>query len=192
MRLHLNKPGLRVLGIAESFIRSRSLSVLAGVVMRADLRLDGLAYAYATVGGNDATMAVLHIYEQLNRADVNAIVLSGVAVSWFNIIDLAKVFDKIQKPLICVTYEDSIGLEKYISEYFPEQEKKLNIYKSLGPRERVKLKTGYEVFVRIFECSADEARILLNKFTQDGRVPEPVRVARLAARAALRASEDNR
>ena len=147
--------------------------------------MDGLAIAHATVGGDDATNAVLRIYEQLDRADVNAIVLSGVAVSWFNIIDLAEVFDKIQKPLICVTYEESIGLERFISEHFPEPEKKLNLYKSLGPRERVKLKTGYEVFVRMLGCSAEDARILLNKFTQDGRVPEPVRVARLAARAAL-------
>ena len=185
MHLHLNKPGLRVLGIAESFIRSIPTSVLAGVVMRADLRVDGLAIAHATVGGDDATNAVLRIYEQLDRADVNAIVLSGVAVSWFNIIDLAEVFDKIQKPLICVTYEESIGLERFISEYFPEPEKKLHLYKRLGPRERVKLKTGYEVFVRILGCSVEDARILLNKFTQDGRVPEPVRVARLAARATL-------
>ena len=185
MHLHLNKPGLRVLGIAESFVRSLPSSILAGVVMRGDLRIDGLAYARATVGADDATNAVLRIYEQLDRADVNAIVLSGVAVSWFNIIDLEEVFDKIQKPLICVTYEESIGLERFISEHFPEPEKKLNLYESLGSRERVKLKTGYEVFVRMLGCSADDARILLNKFTQDGRVPEPVRVAKFAARAAL-------
>jgi endonuclease V-like protein UPF0215 family len=192
MHLHLNKPGLRVLGIAESFIRIIPTSVLAGVVMRGDLRVDGLAYAHATVGGDDATSAVLRIYEQLDRADINAIVLSGVAVSWFNIIDLVEVFYKIQRPLICLTYEESMGLENSINEYFPDSEKKLNTYKSLGPRERVKLKTGYEVFVRIFGCSVEDARVLLNKFTQDGRVPEPVRVARLAARAALRAREDNR
>jgi endonuclease V-like protein UPF0215 family len=56
----------------------------------------------------------------------------------------------------------------------------------LGERQRVRLKTGYEVFVRARGASLDEARILLNKFTLDGRVPEPVRVARLAARAARR------
>src|SRR5512137_2416498 len=79
MHLHLNKPALRVLGIAESFVRSLPTSVLAGVVMRADLRVDGMAIAHATVSGDDATNAVLRIYEQLDRADVNAIVLSGVA-----------------------------------------------------------------------------------------------------------------
>ena len=90
MSLHLNKPALRVLGIAESFVRSRSTSTIAGVVMRADLRVDGLAYAHATVGGDDGTEAVLSLYRQLDREDVNALILSGAALSWFNIIDLKR------------------------------------------------------------------------------------------------------
>lgn len=186
IKLHLNKPALRVLGIAESFVRSSPSSILAGVVMRADLRLDGLAYAHATVGGDDATDAVLSLYRQLDRADVNALILSGAAMSWFNIIDLQEIFEKTQRPLICLTYVQSPGLEKYIREYFPCPEEKLRIYKSLGERQTVRLRTGYEVFIRTWGASPDEARILLNKFTRDGRVPEPVRVARLTARAALR------
>ncbi len=62
-------------------------------------------------------------------------------------------------------------------------------YARLGARVSVRLKTGFEVYVRVLGMTADEARILLNKFTLDGRVPEPVRVARLAARAALHLEE---
>lgn len=188
--LHLNKPALRTLGIAESFVRRRTISCLAGVVMRADLRIDGMAFASATVGGNDATEGVLEIYEKLNRTDINALILSGVVISWFNIIDLQEVFDEIQKPLICLTYEESPGLEKYIREYFLEPEQKLLRYRRLGQREMVRLKTGYDVYIRALGATADEARVLLNKFTLDGKIPEPIRVARLAARAAMH-SEDN-
>lgn len=186
MPLHLNKPALRVLGIAESFVRSSPKSVVAGVVMRADLRIDGFSFARATVGGDDATEAVLKIYEDLDRSDVNALLLSGVAVSWFNIIDIVEVFERTGKPLVCLTYEESPGLEKYIREYFPRPEEKLQRYGRLGMREQLRLNTGYEIYVLTLGCSAEEARILLNKFTLDGRVPEPVRVARLAARAALK------
>lgn len=181
--LHLNKSGLRVLGIAESFVRSRPVSTIAGVVMRADLRVDGLAYAYATVGGDDATLAILGLYRQLNRADVNALILSGAALSWFNIVDLKRVFEETEKPLICLTYEESPGLEEHIQQHFPSPDEKLRLYRSLGERQSVRLRTGYEVFVRVRGATLDEARILLNKFTRDGRVPEPVRLARLAARA---------
>ena len=185
MSLHLNKPALRVLGIAESFVRSSPISILAGVVMRADLRVDGLAYARATVGGDDATEAVLNLYRQLDRTDVNALLLSGLAISWFNIIDLKEISERIQKPVICLTYEESPGLEGYIREYFPQPEKKLRRYAASGERTSVLLKTGFEVYVRALGATIEEARILLNKFTRDGRVPEPLRVARLAARACL-------
>jgi endonuclease V-like protein UPF0215 family len=185
--LHLNKPALRTLGIAESFVRACPSSRLAGVVMRADLRVDGVAFAQATVGGNDATEGVLKIYEQLGRADVNALLLSGAVISWFNIIDLQEVFDKIRKPVICLTYEESPGLEKYLREYFPDSEEKLARYQRLGQREMIRLKTGYEVYIRALGATAEDARLLLNKFTQDGRIPEPLRLARLAARAAMHA-----
>ena len=186
MSLHLNKAGLRALGIAESFVRTMRHSVLAGVVMRADLRVDGLAYARASVGGNDATKAVLDIYGELDRKDINAILLEGAVISWFNIIDLAEVWHKTGKPLICLTYQDSPGLEQYIWDYFPGQEEKLQHYRNLGQRSAIRLKTGYTVYVRSYGADPEEARILLNKFTRDGRKPEPLRLASLAARAAHR------
>jgi endonuclease V-like protein UPF0215 family len=189
MPLHVNKPALRILGIAESFARAFPVSILAGVVMRADMRVDGMAYAHATVGGDDATQAVIRIYEKLDREDVNALLIGGAAVSWFNIIDLQEVFRIVQRPTISLTYEASPGLEGYLREYFPQSEDKLRSYQRLGNREVVWLKTGHEVYVRAFGATAEEARNLLNKFTKDGRVPEPVRVARLAARAAMHADD---
>jgi len=155
--------------------------------MRADMRIDGMVYAHATVGGDDATQAVIRIYEKLDREDVNALLISGAAVSWFNIIDLQEVFRFVKRPIVSLTYEASLGLERYLREYFPQSEDKLRSYQRLGNREVVRLKTGHEVYVRAFGATAEEARNMLNKFTKDGRVPEPVRVARLAARAALHA-----
>ena len=187
MSLHLNKPALRILGVAESFARDHPVSVIAGVVMRADLRIDGMAYDHATIGGDDATQSVNSIYKKLNRKDINALLISGAVVSWFNVIDLQEVFRFVQRPIICLTYEASLGLEKCIREHFPQSDEKLRRYKQLGNREAVHLKTGHEVYVRAIGVTSEEARIVLNKFTRDGRIPEPVRVARLAARAALNA-----
>ena len=186
MSLHLNKSGLRALGIAESFVRTMPYSILAGAVMRSDLRVDGLAYARASVGGDDATGAVLDIYRELDRKDINAILLEGAVISWFNVIDLEEVWHKTGRPLICLTYQDSPGLEEYIRDYFPCQEEKLQRYRDLGQRSPIRLKTGYVVYVRAYGADLEEARVLLNKFTRDGRKPEPLRLAGLAARAAHR------
>jgi endonuclease V-like protein UPF0215 family len=62
MRLHLNKRGIRALGIAESFRPTQRWSVLAGVVMRGDLVVDGLAVGRASVGGDDATSSISALY----------------------------------------------------------------------------------------------------------------------------------
>ena len=186
MSLHLNKAGLRALGIAESFVRSLPCSILAGVVMRADLRVDGLAYARAAIGGDDATQAVLDIYHQLDRKDINVILLEGAVLSWFNVLDLQEIWRKTGRPLICLTYHSSPGLERCIGKHFPESEEKMLRYRNLGERTPLSLKTGYVVYVRAYGADLEVARILLNKFTSDGRKPEPLRLAGLAARAALR------
>jgi endonuclease V-like protein UPF0215 family len=189
MHIHLNKPAIRVLGIAESFIRGRTHSCLAGAVMRADLRVDGIFFGKATVGGDDGTDAIIQIYESLDRSDVNALILSGCVISWFNIIDPKEVFEAIKKPVICLTYEESEGLEGHIQKYFPGSDK-VQRYNLLGARELIRLKTGYEVYIRALGLGIEESRILLNKFTLDGRVPEPIRLARLAARAVLYSNEE--
>ncbi len=186
-RLNPFKKGFRALGIAESFVRSYPESVLAGVVMRRDLVVDGIALATATVGGLDATEAVLEIYRALDRRDINCLMLGGAIVSWYNIIDLERVYRETGVPLLNVTYEDSPGIEGFIKKHFGDDEKRLELYRKLGPREPLRLKTEAVVFVRYYGMSRWEAEAVLNAFTTHGRIPEPVRVANLVARAALKA-----
>ncbi len=190
-RLVPTKKGLRCLGIAESFVRNRPKSVLAGVVMRRDLIVDGVAVTRITVGGMDATEGVLEIYRALGREDINFILLNGCIISWFNIIDLERVYEETGVPLICLTYEESEGLEKYIREYFPPEdaERRLKVYRRLGSRVKVYLRrTGAMVYIRHLGMDLRTARALLNAFTLTGCVPEPVRLANLIARAVLRLS----
>ncbi|MEM2145215.1 MAG: DUF99 family protein [Candidatus Jordarchaeaceae archaeon] len=181
------KLGVRVLGIAESFVKGKSKrSVLAGVVMRGDLQVDGFAFATITVGGMDATEGVIKIYSSLNRSDVNYLFLNGCVISWFNIVDLDHVYGELGIPLICVTYEESEGLEKYFKEYFNDWEERLKVYNRLGVRERIQLRTGYEMYIRYLGMDREEAVRVINRFTLQGSVPEPLKTARLVSRAIIR------
>jgi len=191
MTLHVNKRGIRVLGIAESFLKTKPSSRLAGVVMRKDLRVDGFGFSKISVGGDDATEGVLKIFEGLERSDINALVLNGSVISWFNIVDLDEVHEETGLPVISLTYEESEGLEGYIREYFPHPQEKIDMYRKLGTREPVRLKTGFEVYARTFGATAEETKGLLNSFTLEGKVPEPLRVARLLARSIMREEIDN-
>lgn len=183
--MHLAKRGLRALGLAESFT-GRASSTMAGVVMRKDLRIDGVALASLTVGGMDATGAVLGIIASLGRRDINVVMVSGSVVAWFNILDPEAISRETGLPLIVVTYEDSEGLEEDIARHFPGDEDRLRAYRRLGDRTAVELRDGSRVFVRATGLSREDAARILRDFTRDGKVPEPVRVARLFARAAMR------
>ena len=188
MTLHINKKGIRVLGIAESFRRDYEKSVLAGIVMRADFIIDGLAFDKITVGGMDATEGILHVFESLQRADINVMMLNGCVISWFNIIDIKEVYEKLQIPLLCVTYEESEGLEDHISKHFEDCERDFRIeaYKKLGDRVPVRLNDNFGVLIRFLGMEKREADSLLKRFTTQGKVPEPLRVAKIAARASLK------
>ena len=68
--------------------------------------------------------------------------------------------------------------------HFPEgAEAKLEAYRKLGGRKRLKLKSGHSVFARTAGMDDTEAKSVIEVFTLQGSVPEPVRVARLLARA---------
>jgi endonuclease V-like protein UPF0215 family len=188
MTLHVNKKGIRVLGIAESFRRAQEKSVLAGIVMRSDFIIDGVAFDKITVGGMDATEGVLHVFESLQRADINVMMLNGCVISWFNIVDIKEVYERLGIPLICVTYEESEGLERHIARHFEarERDNRLEAYKRLGNRIPVILHNNFDVLIRFWGMEKSEAATVLKKFTTHGKVPEPLRVAKIAARAALR------
>lgn len=191
MVLHVNKKGIRVLGIAESFRRDHEKSVLAGVVMRSDFIIDGFAFTHITVGGMDATEGIFRIFESLQRDDINLMMLNGCVISWFNIINIEEIYERLQVPLICVTYEESEGLEEHIAKHFEAAERDLRIeaYNQLGDRVPVNLHGQFEDLIRFLGMEKAEAAAVIKKFTTHGKVPEPLRVAKLLARALLRTDE---
>jgi endonuclease V-like protein UPF0215 family len=188
MPIRLHKKGQRVLGIAESFIKGvSSRSVLAGVVMRGDrFVIDGLGMTTLTVGGMDGTLGVLRLFEKLDRSDITIVMLNGCVVSWYNVIDLEELFIQLNLPILCVTYEESEGLEKYFKENFEDWEHRIAIYKKNGPRDKISLHTGHQVLVRAYGMETREVQVILDRFVLQGAVPEPLRIARLLAHALLK------
>ncbi|NHN46778.1 DUF99 family protein [Halostella sp. JP-L12] len=176
------KPGTRALGIAESF-RSET-STLAGAVTRASRVVDGFAFSTCTVGGDDATDAIVELYERLDREDVRYVMVAGVAPAWYNLVDLRAVRDAVDRPVVAVTFEESSGLEASLREEFDGEalQWRLDAYDALPPRHPVDAGDD-TVFVRSVGIDDDEADEVVRAFTPEGGRPEPVRVARLAARA---------
>lgn len=178
------KPGVRALGIAESFADADDRSTLAGAVVRADRVVDGLGYAACTVGGTDGTAAVCSLVADLARPDVRYVFLGAVAPAWYNLLDLSQVHSVADRPVLAVTFEDSDGLETGLTDAFSgvELDERRAQYRSLPERQPVTV-NDEQVYMRAVGCTHEEAARIVRAFTPTGGRPEPLRVARLAARA---------
>ncbi len=185
-KLHLEKKGLRGLAIAESFTQNSKKSILAGVVMRRDFVIDGFVVGNATIAGDDATETILSMFEKLNRPDISYLLISGIIISLYNIIDLKKISEKLDIPVIGVTYQESKGIEEAIKHHFPDSyESKLKEYSELKDREKITLHTSYDVYIRKEGCTILDVQQLLDDLTLQGSFPEPLRVAQLLAKTLL-------
>ena len=185
--LHLEKKGIRGLAIAESFSQNSKKSILSGIVMSTDLVIDGFVFGHSTVGGDDATDAILAMYEKLDRQDVSFLLISGIVISSYNIIDMKRISEKIGLPVIGITYEESSGIEDAIKHHFPESYKsKLTEYSKLEPRKKITLHTSYNLYVRNEGCTVLEAKQLLDKITLQGSIPEPLKITQLLANTLLK------
>lgn len=181
--LRLEKPGIRCLGIAESFLPESRMSTLAGVIMRNDMVVDGFVFGGSTVSGEDATDAVLDMYGSAGRDDIGYLLLWGTVISRYNMVDVARVAGSLGIPVIGLSGEATGDLPGSISGLFPDRVER---YRSLGERHPIGLRTGHTVYARMSGCTADQATRLLNAITVQGAVPEPLRLARLLAAAVRR------
>ena len=177
------KAGVRALGVAESY--RETTSTLAGVVVRASRVVDGFGFESCTVGGTDATDAVATLAERLDREDVRYLFVAGIAPAWFNVLDLRALAERVDRPVLSVTFEESDGLEPAIREAFDgeQRERRLSTYRAQPERVPVAV-DGDTVYLRAVGIEEDEATEVVRAFTPAGGRPEPVRVARQAARAA--------
>lgn len=188
------KPGTRVLGVAESYRADRAagdLSTLAAAVVRADRVVDGFVFGSLTVGGTDGTEAVCELFSELDREDVQYVLCAGIAPAWYNLLDLREIHERTGVPVCTVSFEDSPGLEVPLEEAFSGEalDRRLAVYDRQPPREPIGI-NDHERYWRGVGLDSEEARTLLAAVTPEGGRPEPLRVARLAARAADRFRRD--
>jgi endonuclease V-like protein UPF0215 family len=182
------KAGARALGIAESY-RSGT-STLAGAVVRADRVTDAVSFGTCTVGGLDATDAIVRLYERLDRDDVQYVLVAGIAPAWYNVVDLHALEAATARPVISVSFEDSEGLDDAVREAFDADAaaRRLATYRAQPARRPVSV-DDRRLFVRSVGIPAAAAADVVRGFTPEGGRPEPLRVAREAARAGERFRE---
>jgi len=146
--------------------------------------VDGFVFGTCTVGGSDATAAICDMFDRLDREDLGYLFLAGVAPAWFNVLDLQTIHDHTGLPTLSISFEASPGLEDAIREAFDSDTAvadRLSTYRAQPDRRELSVNDD-TVFVRSVGLDADGADVV-RAYTPAGGRPEPLRVARLAARA---------
>ncbi len=176
------KRGVRALGVAESY-RGKT-STLAGTVVRADRTVDGFGFTTCTVGGTDSTTAIASLFAEVNREDIRYLLVAGIAPAWYNVVDLWRLYELTEVPVLSVSFEESDGLEDAIHEAFDGEAatQRLDNYRAQPERQPVTLDDA-TVYVRSVGLDDAETAEVVRGFTPEGGRPEPLRVARLAARS---------
>ena len=172
-----------MLGIAESGLTGSIHSILAGVMMRADLIIDGIVWDKVSIQGMDSTITIIEMIRRMSRSDFNGILLRGTIIAGYNIVDLTLLHETFGLPAISVTSEPQENLRDHLIHTFPSEWKpRWEVACRNGEPKSLSLETGSKVFLQWKGSDWNEVQSLIRRLTRFGGIPEPLRVARMLAR----------
>lgn len=172
------KDGARVLGVDDaSFSFDDNETFLTGVVYRGTEFIEDIRTVPIGVDSDNATEKLIELHDDCNNTgQIKAVLIDGISFAGFNIVDLEKASEKLEKPVIAVTknspdresFRDTMERTGNYDEVFEGLEDPLNL----------ELKDG-TCFLQFSGCSEDEACEIVKACIIHGQVPEAVRVADL-------------
>ena len=154
-------------------------------------RIDGIRLTDVEVDGTDATDRIAGALRDSGHLDgVRAVLIDGITVGGFNVIDLAGLSAEIRRPVIAVTRRppEYDRIDAALRTYFPNDRGCRRRLVHARRLFRVPVAGGW-LEVAVVGATRAEAAALVRRSVREGRWPEPLRLARLVARAAgLRAN----
>lgn len=135
-----------------------------------------------TIDGSDATVIVKKMIKKSKyQKQLKAVLLDGVALGGFNVVDIDDVYNSTDTPVITITRNMPCfeKIKTALKKNFKDWEERWNIIKS---GELYKVNTRYNpIFVKCSGIDIDEAKEIIKLSTIRGVIPEPIRVAHIIA-----------
>lgn len=182
--------GLRLVGFDDGpFERVPGARVpVSGVICR-DVRFEGMVSGWATRDGDDATevIATLLLGSRFH-AQVHGVLLDGLTVGGFNVVDLLDLAERLDRPCVAVMRRlpDLQAVRRALAR-LPDAEGRLARLGRAGPVHQ----EGGFTFQVVGEAPSAVARALA-QVTDRGQVPEPLRLAHLINGALIRGESGRR
>jgi endonuclease V-like protein UPF0215 family len=176
------KEGIRVLGIDDSpFSHSDSDAFLTGVVYRGTEFAEDVRRASIEVDAENATEKVVELHNSCsNTRQIKAVLVDGISLAGFNIVDLEEAAERLDKPVIAVTSN------KPRPEKFREAMEKSGNYDrkfdELPEYSEVEMDEG-KCFIQYAGTGRETAEQLIRETTLHGLTPEAIRLADMIGKA---------
>jgi len=174
-----------VIGIDDGpFERAHRGDVAIVGVVYARERLDGVVTSRVRRDGANATARAAELVERSPFADhVQAVMLGGIALAGFNVVDLEALHRRLARPVLVVARRapDLRAIERALRRRVPGGARKWRLIREAGPMEPVE-----GLYVQGAGLSLSEAGALIRRHRRHGKLPEPLRVAHLFAGAHVR------
>ena len=188
------KEQVRVLGIDDSpFSFSDGRSLVVGTVVRLPNYLEAVLRTEVQVDGDDATD---RLAEAMNRSryrdQLRAVMLDGIALAGFNIVDIEALHEATSVPVVAVTRDqpDLDSMRSALKKHFYDCERR---YELLTRLELKRIPTGHKpLYASGIGMPWDDLALLVTQSTVRGAVPEPIRMAHLIAAAMVRGESKGR
>lgn len=182
------KAQVRILGIDDSPFRFKDEKALVvGALIRLPNYLESVMRTEVTVDGTDSTDKLIGMVRSSRYRDqVKVLMLDGIALAGFNVVDVERLHSGLDVPVITVTRDrPALGkMKAALMKHFHDWEARYSMVTRLELRE---IETQQKP---VFACAVgigwEEAVRLVEQSTVRGAVPEPVRVAHLISSAMVR------
>jgi len=177
------KPQVRVLAVDDAPFRFDSQkAMVVGVVMRLPNYLEGVLRSECEVDGEDANQVLEGMVQGSRfKRQLKAVMIDGVALGGFNLVDIDALHDSIHVPIITVTRDppDLVKMKAALRKHFPDWERR---YELLTRKELMEVETGHKpILVSLAGVGYADAKEIIRKSMVRGAVPEPLRVAHIIA-----------
>lgn len=188
-RLRRAKPHPRVYAFDDAPFTFRDRRTpLVGLVVTLPGYVEGVLRGEVTVDGRDSTDVIMALVKgSPHREATQAVMLDGITVGGFNVVDLDRLHEACGLPVITVTRRrpDLAAMESAMTRHVPEAADLRRLLRAhpLVPFPR----DPQPLWVSCVGATEGEARALLRKSFVRGSFPEPLRLAHLFASAIPRA-----
>jgi endonuclease V-like protein UPF0215 family len=172
------------------FDRRHRGNVLVVGAVYAGARLEGVLSGAVRRDGANATRVLSELVNRSRfREHLQVILLQGIALAGFNVVDLGALHEATGLPVVVVSRRrpDMNAIRRALLHHVPGGARKWRLIERAGPMEAIG-----RVYVQRAGIGRAETQALIERFAVNSAIPEPLRTAHLIAGGIARGESTQR